>query len=93
MFGLKTKSAVVFSVCLFIVALIGCDDDKKSRCCKCVCYQENGVTKELEEKEFTETGVTKSCDSACRYKCVDIEGMSLKNQEEVDCPSESADTQ
>ena len=85
MMGLRTKSAVVVSVCLFVIAMLGCDDEKKSRCCKCNCFQVSGVTKETEEKVFTLNDVTDNCDDACRHKCETVEGMTLGTQTEEKC--------
>ena len=88
MFGLKTKSAVVLFLCLFVTVVLGCEEEKKEVCCSCTCFNPNNVSGEVQFEESIVRGVNLNCEKECRVECEDMMGWSLHRHAEGKCPPE-----
>jgi hypothetical protein len=86
--GSILKILVLVLACLGVCGMSGCDDEKKTICCRCTCYAKN--TPEGEATETKTISTQNSCDDACRSFCEwndDFSGYEMSNATPVDCPA------
>ena len=88
--GSIVKISILVSVCLSAVLFFGCEDEKKTVCCECTCFNRNNTTGETLTDTKTISGENLNCQDACRSHCDfndEFIGWEMENGVQVKCSS------